>query len=49
MPKPEFVAENIAIARGFAPMDEREIDRVRKSVAPQQAAVSAFFSGHVDA
>ena len=49
MPKPEFVAENIAIARGFAPMDEREIDRVRKSVAPQQAAVAAFFSGHVDA
>jgi len=49
MPKPEFVAENIAIARGFAPMDERELDRVRKSVAPQQAAVAAFFSGHVDA
>ena len=49
MPKPEFVAENIAIARGFAPMDERELDRVRRSVAPQQAAVAAFFSGHVDA
>jgi uncharacterized protein len=48
MPKPEFVAENIAIARGFAPMDERELDRVRKSVAPQQAAVAAFFSGHAD-
>ena len=49
MPKREFVAENITIARGFTPMDDGEIDRVRKSVAPQQAAVAAFFSGHVDA
>ena len=49
MPKPEFIAENIAIARGFSPMTEQEIDRVRKSLAPQQAAVASFFSGHVDA
>jgi uncharacterized protein len=49
MPKPEFVAENIAIARGFTPMHEEEIERVRKSVAPQQVAVAAFFSRHVDA
>jgi uncharacterized protein len=48
MPKREFIAENIAIARGFSPMTEQEIDRVRKSVAPQQAAVASFFSGHVD-
>jgi uncharacterized protein len=49
MPKREFIAENIAIARGFSPMTEQEIDRVRKSVAPQQAAVASFFTGHVDA
>jgi aryl-alcohol dehydrogenase-like predicted oxidoreductase len=49
MPKREFIAENIAIARGFSPMTEQEIDRVRKSLAPQQAAVASFFSGHVDA
>jgi uncharacterized protein len=49
MPKREFIAENIAIARGFSPMTEQEIDRVRKSVAPQQAAVASFFSGHADA
>jgi predicted aldo/keto reductase-like oxidoreductase len=49
MPKREFIAENIAIARGFTPLSEQEVDRVRKSVAPQQAAVEAFFSGHVDA
>jgi len=48
-PKREFITENIGIARGFSPMTEPEIDRVRKSVAPQQAAVASFFSGHVDA
>ena len=45
----EFVAENIGIARGFTPLSEQEIDRVRKSVAPQQAAVAAFYRGHMDA
>jgi uncharacterized protein len=49
MPKREFVAENIAIARGFTPLSEQEIDRVRKSVAPQQAAVEAFYRRHMDA
>jgi uncharacterized protein len=49
MPRREFVAENIAIARAFTPMDPGDIDRVRRSVASQQAAVAAFFSGHVDA
>ena len=49
MPKREFVAENIGIARGFTPLSEQEIDRVRKSVAPQQAAVAAFYRGHMDA
>ena len=49
MPKREFIAENIAIARGFTPMTEQEIDRVRKSVAPQHAAVEAFYRGHMDA
>jgi uncharacterized protein len=49
MPKREFISENIATARGFTPMNEQEMDRVRKAVAPQQAAVASFFSDHVDA
>jgi predicted aldo/keto reductase-like oxidoreductase len=49
MPKREFIAENIAIARGFTPLSEQEVDRVRKSVAPQQAAVEAFYREHMDA
>jgi predicted aldo/keto reductase-like oxidoreductase len=49
MPKREFISENIATARGFTPMNEQEMDRVRKAVAPQQAAVVRFFSDHVDA
>jgi uncharacterized protein len=49
MPKREFISENLATARGFTPMNEQEMDRVRKAVAPQQAAVASFFSDHVDA
>jgi uncharacterized protein len=49
MPKREFIAENIAIAREFTPLSEQEVDRVRKSVAPQQAAVEAFYREHMDA
>ncbi|HEX2311831.1 MAG TPA: aldo/keto reductase [Vicinamibacterales bacterium] len=49
MPKREFIVENIATARGFAPLSEQEMDRVRKAVAPQQAAIASFFSDHVDA
>ena len=49
MPKREFISENIVTARGFAPMNEQEMERVRKAVAPQQAAVASFFSDHVDA
>ena len=49
MPKREFIGENIATARGFAPLSEQEMDRVRKAVAPQQAAIATFFCDHVDA
>ena len=49
MPKREFIAENIATARGFTPMNDQEMERVRKAVAPQQAAIASFFSNHVDA
>jgi predicted aldo/keto reductase-like oxidoreductase len=48
MPKREFITENIGIARGFTPMSEQEMNRVRQAVAPQQAGIAAFFSGHMD-
>ncbi len=49
MPKPEFVAENIALARAFQPLTPEEQERVRQQVAPAQAAVAAYFSDHADA
>jgi uncharacterized protein len=49
MPKPAFVTENIALARAFQPLTPEEQDRVRRQVAPAQAAVSAYFSDHADA
>jgi predicted aldo/keto reductase-like oxidoreductase len=49
MPKPEFVAENIALARAFQPLTPEDQDRLRRQVAPAQAAVAAYFSDHADA
>jgi len=49
MPKPEFVAENIALARAFQPLTPEEQEKVRQQVAPAQAAVAAYFSDHADA
>lgn len=49
MPRPEFLTENLAIARGFTPLTPEEMERVRGRVAPQQASLAAFFTGHADA
>jgi hypothetical protein len=49
MPRPEFIAENIAIARAFEPMSEDERNRVRERVGPAQAAIAAYFADHADA
>ena len=49
MPKPEFVTENIALARAFQPLTPEEQEKVRQQVAPAQAAVAAYFSDHADA
>lgn len=48
MPKPEFIRENVAAARAFTPMSPREIEDVRRQVAPAQARVEAFFAAHAD-
>ena len=48
MPKPEFITENAAFARAFAPFSPAEMDKVRQQVAPRQAAVHAYFANHVD-
>ena len=49
MPTPEFITENVALARAFAPLSPAEMDKVRQQVAPQQASVHAYFADHADA
>jgi uncharacterized protein len=49
MPRREFIAENLALAKAFTPMSPAEMDRVRQRVAPAQASVAAFFANHADA
>lgn len=50
MPKPEYLARNAALARGFAPLPEAEMKRLRASVAePQRTALARFFQRHRDA
>jgi aryl-alcohol dehydrogenase-like predicted oxidoreductase len=49
MPRTEFVATNIALARAFTPMSADEQEKVRQRVAPAQAAVAAYFADHADA
>jgi aryl-alcohol dehydrogenase-like predicted oxidoreductase len=49
MPKPEFIEQNIALARAFSPLSPTEMDKVRQQVAPAQAAISTYFANHADA
>jgi uncharacterized protein len=49
MPKPEFIRENIAAARTFAPLSPAEIEQVRQQVASSRARVETFFTNHADA
>jgi uncharacterized protein len=49
MPKPEFLDENLRLARSFTPLSPAEQEKVRQQVAPAQAAVAAYFTAHRDA
>lgn len=48
MPKEEFIDQNIAIARGFKPMSEDEMSKLRTQVASQRAGLERWFSHHHD-
>ena len=49
MPKIEHLRENIAIAKGFKPLDETEKERIRGAVEPARASLDSFFLHHHDA
>jgi uncharacterized protein len=50
MPRPELLERNVALARGFAPLPDAEMEKLRASVSePQRTALSRFFRHHRDA
>lgn len=48
MPKPEFIEQNVAVARSFAPLSPAEMDTLRKQVEPARSRVAGFFAHHRD-
>src|SRR3954463_16206850 len=48
MPKPEMLAHNVEIARGFSPLDDQEKERIRQQVGPSREGLEQKLVGHVD-
>ena len=48
MPKPEMLAHNVEIARGFSPLDDQEKERIRQQVGPSREGLEKKLVGHVD-
>ena len=48
MPKAEFVAANVASARGFTSMPPAEMDRLRERLAGERVVLEQFFARHRD-
>src|SRR3954453_22463575 len=48
MPRPEMLAHNVEIARGFSPLDDQEKERVRQQVGPSREGLEKKLVGHVD-
>lgn len=50
MPKPEFIEENIRIAKAFKPLPQSEMRQISDQLAgTHKALIDRFFSDHVDA
>jgi len=50
MPKPEFIEENIRIAKAFKPLPQSEMRQISDQLAgTHKASIDRFFSDHVDA
>lgn len=48
MPKPEFIEQNVTVARNFKPLTTNEMNNLRTQVAPAQASLEQFFRYHHD-
>jgi predicted aldo/keto reductase-like oxidoreductase len=50
MPKPEFIDQNVALAKAFKPMPKSEMQEMSKRISDKKkAALDRFFRHHVDA
>jgi hypothetical protein len=50
MPKPEMLARNVELARGFAALPGSEMERLRASIGTaDRTALARFFDAHRDA
>jgi len=48
MPKVRFIEQNLAIVKSFRPMNESEMESLRKQVASQRVSLERFFHHHKD-
>src|SRR5215467_6491606 len=48
MPKPEMLAQNVEIARGFSPLDSQEKERLRQQLGPAREGLEKRLVGHLD-
>jgi len=48
MPKQEMLDHNIEMARGFSPMSDTEIERLRSNLQPSREGLEKRLSGHAD-
>jgi uncharacterized protein len=48
MPKPEMLAHNVEIARGFSPLDSQEKERIRQQLGPAREGLEKKLVGHLD-
>src|SRR5215469_16216793 len=48
MPKPEMLAQNVEIARGFSPLDSQDKERLRQQLGPAREGLEKRLVGHLD-
>ena len=48
MPKPEMLAQNVEIARGFSPLDSQDKERLRRQLGPAREGLEKRLVGHLD-
>jgi len=50
MPKVEYIAENIRVAKAFQPLPASEMKQLSEELSgAQKASLDAFFNDHIDA